>query len=236
MIGKLICASMLVTSSVPVFAQDPSRASADMFIKFRSAHACTVTPGADWYAINTKGTGTSTGRVAMNAAWSRINLMFTASPPSTAGGVPTISGHAINTKGTGTSSGRMAADVAVSCTGTAIGADDASQKVNVQDISLTTIKGWQGLRWSCSVTGTEDAPQFVLTLLVPTILGQAERSGKPGKGAGRSEWSWGTSSSSGHRVSIVPRGSKVAGSSLVACAAKDKPMTHNWDLATNTKM
>lgn len=169
----------------------------------------------------------------MNAAWSRINLMF-ALQPATAGGVPTVSGYAINTKGTGTSSGRMASDVVVSCTGTAIGADDASQKAAMQDMTFMSRSSRQGAGWSCSVSGPNDTPQFALGLLVPTILGQAERTRGPSKGAGRAEWSWGTSSSGGHRVSIVPRGSNVAGASQIACSSDGKPI-HHWDLAVQKK-
>lgn len=258
MIRKLICASMLVTSSVPVLGQDASRrASADMFLKFPALHRCTVTPSAQWHAINTKGTGTTSGiatseisnpipsvgvvvkknvaRTAMsatpmNAAGGRIDLEFTASAP-TGGGIPTVSGHAINTKGTGANSGRTSSDATVSCTATAIGADGASQKASMSDISITSDPVKRGAGWSCAVTGSDEAPQFVLTWSAPT---QGTRGNS--RGAGRSEWSWGTSNSGSHRVSIVPRGSKVAGASLVACASKDKPIIHNWDLATNTKM
>lgn len=231
MIGKLICASMLVSSSVPVFAQDASRrASADMFLKFPFAHQCTVTPGADW--------GATTGRSGTDAAWSRIDLQFTVSPPSAGGTVPTVSGFAINTKGTGANSGRLSAKPAgtatVGCTGTALATDDAAQKAALQDISFMSRSSRQGAGWSCSVSGPDDAPQFVLGLLVPPILGQAERTRGPSKGAGRSEWSWGMSNSSGQRVSIVPRGSNVAGSSPIACSSDGKPI-HHWDLAVAKK-
>jgi hypothetical protein len=74
--------------------------------------------------------------------------------------------------------------------------------------------GGQGLGWSCSVSGSEEKPQFVVGLLVPTILGQAERSAAPGAVA-RSEWSWGVSQG-GHRVSIVSAAKAVAGTGATA--------------------
>lgn len=239
MIGKLICASMLVTSAAPVFSQDMSRsAAAGDRAGWPHMHQCTVTPGAEWHAINTKGTGTSSGRSAMNAAWSRIDLEFTASVPSTGGGIPTVSGFAINTKGTGTSSGRLAAGSGASATVACVSrfktdpyAEDAAREASA-DMTLQMPRDARAARWSCSVTGSEDAPQFVLTLLVPTILGQAERTQGPGKGPGASDYSFGTSSNNGagHRVSIVPHGSKVAGASPIACSSGALQGKTGWDV------
>ena len=202
MIGKLICASMLVASSVPVIGQDVgrsplSRGKADL----AQIHRCTVVPGGDWQAAG--------------AAGRRIDLEFNASAAPGAG-APSVSGLSINTKGTGANSGRIGSSPSLSASvdcvsGAASG--DASQKS--ADMFLQMPPGW-----SCIANGSDASAQFVLTLNVPTS-------------PGRSEWSFGTSSSSGHRVSIVPHGTKVAGASLVACPSKDGKL--GYDLAVAKK-
>lgn len=103
----------------------------------------------------------------------------------------------------------------------------------MQDMTFMSRSSRQGAGWSCSVSGPDDAPQFALGLLVPTILGQAERTRDPSKGAGRAEWSFGASQS-GQRVSIVPRGSNVAGASQIACSS-DGARIRTWDLAVQKK-
>ena len=198
MIGKMICASMLVASSVPAIGQDGGRSlasngKADM----AQIHRCTVVPGADWQAAG--------------APERRIDLEFAASA-TPGGGAPSVSGFAIDTRRTGASSGRIGSSPSSSASVDCV-SGDASQKS--ADMFLQMPPGW-----SCSANGSDSSAQFMLTL---NAL----------KSAGRSEWSFGTSSSSGHRVSIVPHGTKVAGASLVACPSAQGKL--GYDLAVQKK-
>lgn len=234
MFRNVFCASLLLTTSVAALAQDkgPSTATADRAV-WPYMHECTVTPAP----VPTEVTSPipsigvvvkkNTHRTAAPPAWDRIDLRFDVATPPPGGTIPTVSGHAINTKGTGANTGRSTkpdGTVAISCTGRALAADAATQKVNMQDFH----RGSQGAGWACAVTGSEDAPQFTLKLLVPTAGGQA------------TEWSFGQSNSghsgvSGHghgtgRVSIVPRGLKSDDSLRIACSSSTA-RSKNYDLA-----
>jgi len=209
-------------------------------------HQCTVIPGPDWQGVTSPipSIGVvvkkNAYRVAPSPTLSRIDLEFTASPPSVDRGVPTVSGYAINTKGTGISSGRLSsssgATATVACVSRAVTGDAAAQKAS-GDMFLQMPRDARTAGWSCSVTGSEAAPRFVLTLLVPTILGQAERTRGPGEQSidGREDARLESKrqskgSSGGHRVSIVPRGSNVAGAFKIACSSGTPQGIGGWDV------
>ncbi|MDQ3079037.1 MAG: hypothetical protein M3R03_03450 [Pseudomonadota bacterium] len=245
MIKKLICASMLVTSSVPVLGQDVVRSpSASDRALWPHMHQCTVTPGAGWTGSDNSPIPSigvvvkkNIAKRMMNAPRGRIDLQFALTPPATTGAGPTVSGFAINTKGTGTSSGRGGAESGASATVACAAhfrddpyAEDAARAA-AADMFLQMPRNARAAGWACSVTGSEQSPRFVLTLLVPTILGQAERNRDPVNGVGRSEWSWGVSNSGTRRMSIVPRGVKIAGASQIACTSAVPNMKSNHELA-----
>lgn len=237
MCTKLVCASLLVATSGPALS-----APADVSDRavWPHMHQCTVTPGPAWQGVTSPipSIGVvikkNVYRVDPGPTPGRIDLEFTASPASVESGVPTVSGHAINTKGTGTSSGRVSsssgATATVACVSRAVTGDAAAQKAS-GDMFLQMPRDARAAGWSCNVSGSEKAPQFVLTLLVPTILGQAERNRAPENAVGRSEWSWGMSNSGARRMSIVPQGSKIAGASQIACSSEAPSLQMKYELA-----
>lgn len=226
MYGKVMCASLLLTSTVAAFAHDkgPPAMAADRAV-LPYLHECTVTPtpGATEVSSPIPSIGVvikkNTHRTAAPSAWDRIDLQFDLAAPSSGGTIPTVTGHAIDTQGTGASTGRTAkvdGTVAVSCAGRPLAADAATQKVILQDFH----RGSQGAGWACAVTGSDEAPQFFLKMLVPTVGGLA------------SEWSFGQSNS-GHssvsgqgygsgRVSIVTRAHQSDATSRIACSSATK--------------
>ncbi len=235
MFTKLICASLLVATSSPALSQPLDAGNRGGWGYW---YHCTVTPGPDW-----TGAGAGPGSDISNPipsigvvvkknihrtaapAWKRIDLQFEVTAPSPGGSIPTVTAHAINTKGTGVTSGRLNSKpngtVTVSCTGSALAGDAATQKATFHDIQITRRAGRQGAGWSCAVTGSDEAPQFTLKLLLPPILGQVERS----RDDSRLE-----TNHKGHRVSIVPRGLNVAGASPIACSAGVRKGTDGWDV------
>ena len=241
MIAKLIIASLLAGTATASVGQDVGRPTADgSTSQWPHMHQCTL-EAASKLAIKTKGTGAQRSRVggeSDSAGWSRIDLQL-AGPADG----PTISAYAINTKGTGSSSGRMSSDFAINTKGTGtssgragvtgqspIGVEcvkseitggEAAQKAAAAAFTFMSADG-KGPGWSCSVSGSEDEPVFRVSLLVPTILGQAEKS---------ASWSWGVSNG---RLSIVPRSAENSESWHVACSSKE-PRNTNYDLAVLKK-
>lgn len=222
-ISKIVIASMLAASSVsgssPAAAQTVDGAKA----YWPHMHQCTLGPVSNFTV--TKTGGMSTGRSSMAGEYvRRIDLQVTGSP----GGSPTITAHAINTKGTGANSGRPSAalrdrsPIVVACVTSQLTGDPAAQKVSISSFNYMG-RNTRGVGWSCSVSGGEDKPVFSVGLLVPTILGQAERVVFAANVA--------TAHSS---VSIVPRGAAARGSESFACASK-APRKANYDLVMMTK-
>jgi hypothetical protein len=243
MIVKLVSVSMLLAFSGTARAQDASRpqavapASAPAAAKqdttgFKSVavskaqysqrimHRCTVTPGAQWHAISTKGTGVS-GRAAQTPAQEPIDLEFMLSPDAGGGAAATgmaargplrLSAKPQGTAAVGLSSGRSGV-ASVSCTGAAAQADDAARKAAGKEDAVLESRGiWDSRSqvWlTCKSTGSGKATRFELTLLVPAPAAGPERT---------------------HRVSIVPRGSDVAGASTAACSSA-APQSAHYDLA-----
>ena len=248
MAAKLVIASLLAGTSVAASGQ-PAAGRADASAAVGPLmHQCNLSPVGSSFAINTKGTGANSGRAAGGATtgWSRIDLHLAGPPGGGAG--PTITAFAINTQGTGTSSGRAIKieigaagqksgevrnqiPIGIDCVKSVVAGDEAAQKASLASFAFMSADG-KGLGWSCSVSGSEEKPQFVVGLLVPTILGQAERSAAPGATA-RSEWSWGVSNSTG-RVSIVPRSAENNDSWHVACTSKESGK-YGYDLAVLKK-
>ena len=237
MIAKLVIASLLAGTSTVSSGQDAPRTADGAATVEPQIHQCTLAPVSN-FAINTKGTGAQSGRSPIaEITITRIDLQVTGSP----GGSPTITAHAINTKGTGTSSGRSINEIGiavkskrtsaaqlnrspigVACVTSQPIGKTAGGKASYSDIHFTS-RGAKSVGWSCSVSGSEDQPVFVVGLLVPTILGQAERA----------SFSWGVSNSG--RVSIVPRGAAPRGSESFACAST-QPSMGNYDMAMNLRL
>jgi len=168
------------------------------------------------FAINTKGTGANSGRMS--------------------------SDHAINTKGTGVTSGRSINEIGISvkskrmssarspigvaCVTSQLTGDAATQKVDYavfRPSKSTSRAGAKSVGWTCSVSGSEEQPVFSVGLLVPTILGQAERVVFAANMA-----------TGNNRVSIIPRGAVQRGFEGWPCASKE-PRKANYDLALMTK-
>ncbi len=238
MCTKLICASLLVITSSPALSQ---QADVGGRVAVQHMHQCTVTPGPDWQGVTSPIPSIGVvvkknphKRVAKPAP-SRIDLELTASRPLTGDSVPTVSGYAINTKGTGTSSGRLGANSSAGATVACVSrsrddpyAEDSARAASA-DMFLQMPRDARAAGWSCSVTGSEKSPQFVLTLLVPTILGQAERNQAPKTSTARAEWSWGASNSGSRRMSIVPHGSSNPGATQAACSSEAPGMQMKYD-------
>lgn len=233
MIAKLVIASILAASSVSGSAADNSRGSDGSTAQWPHMHQCTLDAVSNFTVTNTGGVTTGPLRVPGEITVSRIDLQVSGAP----GGSPTITAFAINTKGTGTSAGRAGGEVrnqlpiGLDCVKSVVTGDEAAQKASLASFAFMSAAG-NGLGWSCSVSGSEDKPQFVVGLLVPTILGQAERSATPGA-AVKSAWSWGLSQG-GNRMSIVPHTPQSDVSWHVACVSKE-PRQMNYDLAMNKK-
>lgn len=226
MIAKLIIACMLAGSAVSISAHGPAR-NVDGSAKavWPHMHQCTL-DAVSKLAIKTKGTGaqrSGVGGDSNTAGWSRIDLQLAGSPDGSGG--PTINAHAINTKGTG-AAGRAEVinqnPIGVDCVTSHVTGDEAAQKAAMSSFAFTSADG-KGAGWTCSVSGSEDAPVFRIGLLVPTILGQAER---------RADYSL---SGHGGRVSIVARGIEHGDSWHVACLSKE-PRSTNYDLAVLKKV
>ena len=234
MIEKLISVSMLVASSGAAPGQDASRpqaaapASAPAAAKqdttgFKSVavskaqysqrvvHRCTVTPGAQWHAISTKGTGAA-GRAAQTPDEGRIDLEFML-PPANSPAVGEQLRLSAKPEATVTVpiSSASSAGAIVSCTGAAAQAEDAAHRAAGKEDSLLESRGiWDSRSqvWStCKSTGSGKATQFELTLLVPPVAAGPHT----------------------HRVSSVPRGSNVPGPLLIACSP-GSPQSSQYDL------
>ena len=234
MIAKLAIASVLAASSVSGSAQEAMRSADGAKAVWPHMHQCTLEAVSNFTVTNTGGVSTGRVPVAGEITVTRIDLQVSGSP----GGSPTITAHAINTKSTGANSGRASGEVknqlpiGLDCVKSVVTGDEAAQKASLASFTFMSASG-RSLGWSCSLSGSEEKPQFVVGLLVPTILGQAERSAAPGS-AVRSEWSWGMSNSSG-RMSIVPRAVEDNGGWHVACASK-VPRQMNYDLVMSKKL
>ncbi len=237
MISRIVVASMLAASSVSGSAQQGVRSADGAKAYWPHMHQCTLEPVSNFTVTNMG--GMSTGRaISGSAVWtgpvSRIDLQVTGAP----GGSPMISAHAINTKGTGTSSGRSINEigiavkskrmssgqspVGVACVTSEVTGDAEAQKASMVDFHFTN-RDSKSVGWSCSVSGSEEAPVFSVGLLVPTTLGQAERVVYTANvGTGHSG------------VSIVPRGTAPPGSESFACASKE-PRNVSYDLAQMKK-
>jgi len=231
MIAKLVIASLLAGTSAASAGQDAPRTADGAATAGPRIHQCTLAPVSN-FAINTKGTGAQSGRSPIaEITMTRIDLQVTGLP----GGSPTITAHAINTKGTGANSGRSINEIGISVKSKRTGSEmrnhspigvacvasqpigkTAGGKASYSDIHFTS-RDAKSVGWSCSVSGSEERPVFSVGLLVPTILGQAERADY---------------SLSGHggRVSIVARGAAPRDSQQVACSSKE-PRNTNYDLA-----
>jgi hypothetical protein len=212
MLKKLICASLVATSPAAAVAQKGREAAGPAWT---SVHSCTVVPAA-----------------AVSGAPSAIEIQFQASAPASASIVPAVTAHAIRTKGTGTS-GRSAAapeEAKVTCSGTAVAADAAAQKAASERFTVIAPSGRPTAGWSCTVTGTAEAPRFLVELLLPASgeqgakwsFGESQGALQPVKGGGAG------------RVAIVPRGTKVPSSTPVPCAAS-KGRSSGYDLAVGKK-
>ena len=231
MIAKLVIASLLAGTSAASSGQSAPRTADGSTNQWAKVHQCTLAPVSNFTVTNSGGVTSGTLRMA-EITLTRIDLQVTGSP----GGTPTITAYAINTKGTGTSSGRSINEIGISVKSKRTGSEmrnrspigvacvssqwtgDAAQKVSFNDIHFMRA-GAKSVGWTCSVSGSEDRPVFSVGLLVPTILGQAERS------------AWGL----GGRMSIVPRGTAQRGSESFACAST-KPSTGNYDMAMNLRL
>lgn len=234
---KLVCMGLMMATPGSVLGQPADIGDRAVWPHM---HQCTVTPGPDWQGdappIPSIGVVVKKNvyRVTPSPTPSRIDLEFTASRPSGGGAVPIASGFAITTKGTGTSAGRVlsekGATATVACVSRAVTGDDIAQPAWTET-QLQMRRDASAVGWSCSVSGGDGAPRFVLTLLVPTILGQAERIGGNHSGEdARLETKRQSQGNVGrHRVSIVPRGSKVAGASPIACSWSDGQIS-GWDV------
>lgn|GEM_PF-6722213 len=243
MIAKLLIASLLTGTSAAGVGQEAARTADGSTSQWSYIHQCTLAAVSN-FAINTKGTGAHSGRaISGSAVWtgpvspSRIDLQVTGSP----GGSPTIGAHAINTKGTGAAgrsineigisvkSKRMSgaqgnrSPIGVACVSSPVSGDAAAQKASLVDFHFTSHRD-ESLGWSCSVSGSEDQPMFSVGLLVPTILGQAERVVFTSNVA---------TAHSG--VSIVPRGAAPRGSESFACSSKE-PRGAGYDLVMMKKV
>ncbi|MBA2467157.1 MAG: hypothetical protein H0V46_06075 [Sphingomonas sp.] len=223
MIAKLIIASLLVGSSSAGAGQDVARSALDgAEAVWPHMHQCTVKP-VSRLAIKTKGTNVQRGPVGDRDGdgWSRIDLHLAGSSD----GAPTINAHAISTKGTGTSGRMNGSDsqgrVEIACVKSDVTGGSAAQGSAAKAFAFMSADG-KGVGWSCSVSGAENSPVFRVDLLVPTILGQAER---------RVDYSL---SGHGGRVSIVPRSAANNDSWHVACSSKE-PRNTNYDLAVLKK-
>jgi len=248
MISKIVIASVLAASSVSGSAQEampasqPARSADGSTSQWPRMHQCTLDAVSNFTLTNTGGVSTGRSSIAGEISVSRIDLQVTGSP----GGSPTITAHAINTKGTGQTSGRASAGgvknqnpIGIDCVTSEVTGDEAAQKASMVSFTFTS-RNAKGVGWSCSVSGSEEKPVFVVGLLVPTILGQAERdltrasdaSAGQGASAGKAaSWSWGVSN---NRVSIVTRSAENSDNFHVACASKE-PRKANYDLALMTK-
>lgn len=234
MCTKWICASVLVITSGPALSQ---QADVGDRMDVQHMHQCTVTPGPDWQGVTSP--IPSIGVVVKKNPHKRaakpvpswIDLELTASRPLTGGSVPIVSGYAINTS-TGANSGRVSSSFAstatVACVSRTITGDAAEQKAS--DMFLQMRRSPALFGWSCSVSGSEKAPQFVLSLLVPPILGQADRNQAPQTSAARADWSWGMSNSGSRRMSIIPHGAKIGGAIQTACSSEAPGMQMKYDL------
>ncbi len=222
MISRIVIASMLATSSVSGSAQAAGQTADGAKAYWPHMHQCTLDPVSNFTVTNTG--GVSSGRSSMAGEYvRRIDLQVSATP----GGSPTITAHAINTKGTG-AAGKMSgalrnhSPVGVACVASQLSGDAAAQKVSISSFNYMG-RNAKRVGWSCSVSGSDDKPVFSVGLLVPTILGQAERLVFAANVAP-------THSS----VSIVPRGTAPRGSESFACASKE-PRKGNYDLAMMKK-
>ncbi len=228
MIAKLVIASLLAGSSVAVSGQEPGTRADESTAVGSQMHQCTLAPVSSSFAINTKGTGAHSGRAGATTGWSRIDLHLAGSPSG--GSEPTITAHAINTQGTGANSGRASAEVknqlpiGLDCVKSVVTGDEAAQKASLASFAFMSADG-KGLGWSCSVSGSEEHPQFVVGLLIPPILGQAERSAAS-QPAASSRGGWQYSAP----VSIVPRSVENSDSWHVACASTASAK-YGYDLA-----
>ncbi len=246
MIANNVIFTMLATGLVAPLAQDVTKSPATEAARamWPHMHQCTLAP-VSRLAIKTKGTSAQRSLVEgdSDGGWTRIDLHLAGLPDGSGG--PTISAHAINTKGTGANTGRTSSDIAintkgtgtssgrmsgsdfqgrieVACVSSQVVGDEATQKATMASFNYMRADG-TGLGWSCSVSGSEDKPVFRIDLLIPTILGQAEKS---------ASWSWGVSNS---RVSIIARSAEQSDNWHVACASKE-PRTMNYDLAVMKKV
>lgn len=227
MITDLVIISLLAGSSAAASAQPALRTAAPLAV-WPHMHQCTITPGP-------------------SAEWSRIDIGLAGSPADPAG--PTITAHAINTKGTG-AAGRTAMAIktkgtgaqrqaykgspitvkaitrsgAVNCAKSAVTGGEAERKAAEAQFAFMQADG-RGLGWSCTVSGSEDNPTFVVGLFVPAPAGAA--------GSARADWSWGATNSGG-RVSIVPHSAEAGNNWHIACASKE-PRKTGYDLAVIKK-
>ena len=222
MIAKLVIASLLAGTSAASVGQGAPRTADASTNQWARVHQCTLAPVNNFTVTNTGSVTTGSLRIAGEITMTRIDLQVSGSP----GGSPTITAFAINTKGTGHSSGRMSSKVrnqqpiGVDCVSSQLSGDAAAQKATMVDFHLSR-GGAKSVGWSCSVSGSEDKPVFSVGLLVPTILGQAERAA----------FSWGMSNG---RMSIVPRGAVKTSIWNVPCASKT-PRGAGYDLVMMKK-
>lgn len=242
--GKFIFASILVASSAVVFAQQASRGRATPML-----YQCVVTPTDDGGTARRQqvnelmaNDGVSERRAATGAVttgWDRIDLEFAITQPSRGQTVPTVSGHAIQTKGTG-ASGRMPAlarpgsAATVTC---ASGVPASGERVPPRrwtkantDDSLS--------RWSCSVSGTLERPQFTIGIWTGTMPSNARRKHVGNvkyEELGRAEWSFGASNSGSmsQRMSIMRRGEAPEPTPGVTCSSETAALRGAWSIATD---
>jgi hypothetical protein len=201
-------------------------------------HQCSVVPPGIHHTMKGEGASASSGRSSMAGEYLRIDLHVTGLPAGSGG--PMITAHAINTKGTGTSgrsSGGGISDrtrIAVDCVTSLLSGDAAAQRATLSSFAYMRADGG-GLGWSCSVSGSEDKPVFRIGLLVPAILGQAERRGGKESDASAGKGAKGERSafSDGGQVSIVRHGAEH-NSWHVACKSKE-PRNTGYDLAVIKK-
>ena len=242
MIAKLVLASLLATPWVSGTAQETMHGADGSTAQWPHMHQCALHAVSNFTVQNTGGVTTGALRQAGEIMMTRIDLEVAGAP----GGSPTITALAIKTKGTGAqrqtynghattlkaiarANGEMRnqTPIGVDCVTSVVTGDEAAQKATLASFAFMSADG-KGLGWSCSVSGSEDKPQFTVGLLVPAILGQADRGAGPRTDA-KSEWSWGTSNRSS-RVSIVPRDAGNNDRWHIACAPTGS-RKYGYDLA-----
>lgn len=245
MLGKLICASVLVTASVPVLGQTASRNDKATPLLYR----CSVTPAPNSMAINTKGAGATTGRSTAGATvvWDRIDLEFNMTGPLRGQTIPMISGHAINEKGTGVNSKRLSGSpgslASVSCAGAVPTNTDDAMKTSEATMNIRTAKTRRSVDMSCNVSGTAERPEFTIGILADKMVSNSagfsgstfgEKRRKPRKGESLTDW---MASVHNTRVSIVRyEWDRDFDGPRVACSSETPAMQMQYDLAQMKKV